>query len=246
MFRSVRNTQLFCTSAFLVLLVLATSCSHMRGVAPVGNGGLLGNAIAAAGGEASLGRAKRLRWSGDADVHAGGRDIALSVHSDIVPFGKVKSETWLRDKGPSTMRILELDGAQGWITRDGKREPMSEAMAKNEYFQFGTYALMRLVTLRQPGVETIEIGKNPEGLSGLRTRYPGLPDAVLWFDADARLVALTNSVESPEGNETIQQRFDFSGTIESNGVHWPQEIRITQDGKPFFELRLKEFEALPQ
>ena len=205
------NTRLLHASAFLVLLVLGTSCSQLHEVAPPANSRLLGSAIAAAGGEVSLARAQRLRWSGDADVHAGGRDIALSVRSDIVPFGKVRSETWLRDKGPSTMRVLELDGTQGWVTRDGKREPMPEAMAKNEYAQFGTYALMRLVTLRQPGVETVEIGKNLEGLSGLRTRYPGLPDAVLWFDSDARLAALTNSVESPEGKEPFNRDSNFSG-----------------------------------
>jgi len=231
-------------AALLVVLALV-ACGSQRHEAREGNSELLDRAIAAAGGEVSLDKAQRLRWSGDADVHAGGRDIALSVRSDIVPFGKVRSETWLRDKGPSTLRVMELDGTRGWLTRDGKREVMPEAMARNEYAQFGTYGLMRLVTLRKPGIETVEAGKDAQGLVGLRTRYPGLPDAVLWFDARAHLVALSNVVESPDGNGTTQQRFDFSGAIESNGVRWPRSIRITQDGKPFFELTLNAFEALP-
>ena len=213
-------------------------------MAPSPGGKLLDDAIAAAGGNDALTKARHLRWTGEADVHAGGRDIALAVRSDIEPLGKVRSETWLRETGPSTLRVLEMDGRNGWTTRDGKREPMPAGMARNEYSQFGTYALMRLVTLREPKAEIHLLPERVEGMRGLQARYPGLPEATLWFDDASRLAALTNTVASADGNGVIQQRFEFSGTIESNGVRWPKQIRILQDGKPFFELRLQTFEAL--
>jgi len=83
-------------------------------VAPSPGGKLLDDAIAAAGGNDALTKARHLRWTGEADVHAGGRDIALAVRSDIEPLGKVRSETWLRETGPSTLRVLEMDGRNGW------------------------------------------------------------------------------------------------------------------------------------
>jgi hypothetical protein len=202
--------------------------------------------IAAAGGSDALTKARRLRWTGEADVHAAGRDISLAVRSDIVPFGKIRSETWLRVTGPSTLRVLEMDGRTGWTTRDGKREPMPEAMARNEYAQFGTYALMRLVTLRDPAAETHVLPERTGGLRGLQAHYPGLPDATLWFDDTNRLAALTNTVAAPDGTGVVQQRFEFSGIIESKGVRWPKQMRILQDGSPFFELRLQSFEALAE
>lgn len=206
---------------------------------------LLDRAIAAAGGKAALTRAKRLVWEGEANVHAGGRDIGLAVRSDIVPFGHIRSETWLRDQGPSTMRVLELDGRNGWTIRDGKKDPLAAPMAENEYSQFGTYALMRLVPLRDRGVHIKEVAPDANGLQGIEVNYPGLPEATLWFDKQAHLVALTNTVSSPTGGAAIAQRFEFKGTVKSNGVSWPSEIRITQDGKPFFELRISKFQALP-
>jgi len=232
--------------AALLLAAITTACSMVSPVPSSPANALLNDAIVAAGGGDALTKAKRLRWSGDADVHAGGRDIALAVRSDIVPLGKVRSETWLRETGPSTLRVLEMDGRNGWTTRDRKREPMPEAMARNEYAQFGTYALMRLVTLREPVAEIHLLPERTNGLRGLRARYPGLPEATLWFDDTNRLAALTNAVPSVDGNGAVVQRFEFSGTIESNAVRWPKQIRILQNGSPFFELRLQSFEALPE
>ncbi|TAH45333.1 MAG: hypothetical protein EYC71_06745 [Gammaproteobacteria bacterium] len=224
--------------AGILALNLLTACSH----APTSGVQLLSRAIDAAGGEAALRNAGRLIWDGEADVHAGGRDIHLGVRSDIAPLGHVRSETWLREQGPSSMRILELDGRHGWITRDGKREILDQKIAENEYAQYGTYGLMLLVSLRDPAVETVLVGKDADGLQGLRVNHPILPQATLWFDADARLKALTNTVSSAEGGPPLRQRFEFKGSVHSNGVNWPQQISISQDDKPFFELRIAGFE----
>ena len=73
---------------------------------------------------------------------------------------------------------------------------------------------------------------------------PDAPPIVLLFDREAHLIGARNSVPSPEaGGAAIQQEIRFSGAMTSNGVHWPREIDIDQDGKPFFQLHLDEFEA---
>lgn len=226
---------------FLACAILA-GCAHV----PESRQPLLDRAIDAAGGEAALGNAERLIWEGDAEVHVQGRDIALGVRSDIVPLGRVRSESWLADKGSASLRILELDGRQGWATRNGKKEVLARNMAENEYEQFGTYGLMRLVSLRAAGVRTAEVGEDAMGLQGLRVNYPGLPEATLWFDGQARLKALTNTVGSPDGGQRINQRFEFGGSVGANGIIWPREISISQNGKPFFDLTITRFEARPK
>lgn len=206
-------------------------------------GSLLDRAIVVAGGPEALQHAERLIWDGEAVVHVQGRDIVLGVHSDIVPFGKVRSESWLAEKGPSTMRVLVLDGRQGWGIRNGQREELPPEIIANEYAQFGAYGLMRLVSLRDSGATVHETDPDETGLRGLRVQYPGIPEATLWFDKGARLAALTNTAPSPTGGPPIQQRFEFEGSVESKGIRWPQKITISQDGKPFFELRITKFEA---
>lgn len=206
---------------------------------------LLDHAITAAGGADALQRAERLRWTGDAVVHAGGRDIALIVHSDIEPFGRVRSESWLRDAGPTSMRSMVFEEGGAFLERNGRREPMPETMARNERVQYGTYALMRLVTLRETKVRIRRSAPDAAGRAGLEVDYPGLPHARLYFAADGRLASLVNTVPAPDGKGELAQRFEFEGLIESHGVRWPRTLCITQDGKPFFDLRLRSFEALP-
>ena len=68
---------------------------------------------------------------------------------------------------------------------------------------------------------------------------PGAPQADLFFDAKGRLVRLEDVVPNPEGTGTVAQRFDFEGVVENpGGLRWPRTIRITQDGTPYFTLRI--------
>jgi hypothetical protein len=82
-----------------------------------------------------------------------------------------------------------------------------------------------------------------DGLSRMRVERAEAPASTLSFDADGRLVALENVVPDPEGRGTVRQRFTFEGEIVDDGVRWPRTIRIAQDGKPYFELRIDTFDA---
>jgi hypothetical protein len=206
---------------------------------------LLQQSIDAAGGEAALTRARVLTWSGSASVFAGDNKIELGVQSRIEPFRSAQSDTWLRDKGRATQRTLQIDGDQGWLVRDGKRTAMPVQMLRHERAQYAVYGLMRLVTLRQPGVVLKTLPVDSQGRRGLRVQHPSAAETDMYFDADGRLAYLTDSVAEAQGEATLAQRFDFEGSIESAGVRWPRIMRITQNGKPYFELRLEQFRPEP-
>ena len=120
---------------------------------------------------------------------------------------------------------------------------MPAPMLAHERLQYATYTVMVLAPLRSDLVR-LERRPDVDGLRVLHAELPGAAPADLYFDADGHLVRLDNTVPDAEaGTRQVAQRFDFSGTIESHGVHWPRTIRIAQYGKPFFELRLSTSEV---
>ena len=171
-------------------------------------------------------------------MHAGDRTIELGVDTRVVPLTSARSETWLREKGRETQRTLEITRDGGWMVRDGQRTPLPETMVAHERLQYATYALMLLTPLEGPQAR-IERRADVDGLRVLHARLPGAADAEMFFDASGRLVRLEDVVPNPEGTGTVAQRFDFEGAIEDKGVRWPRTIRIAQDGKPFFTLRME-------
>ena len=77
-----------------------------------------------------------------------------------------------------------------------------------------------------------------DGLRILHVEHPNAAPADLYFDANTALVRLEDTVPAAEGAGRVLQRFDFEGATAANGIRWPRMIRITQDGKPYFELRI--------
>ena len=174
--------------------------------------------------------AQALHWTGEATVFAGAQRIELGVDTTVEPFLRARSDTWLRERGRSTLRTLEIDGHDGWTTRDGKREAMPAPMANHERLQYATYSVMLTAPAHR-------------GAGTVRVNDPRAAPATLTFDDSGRLASLDNVVPNPEGTGTIRQHFTFEGSIESHGVRWPRIIRIAQDEVPFFELRIATFEA---
>jgi hypothetical protein len=228
----------------LAMLLLLDSCTRIASRSDSAQA-LLQQAIDAAGGEAALTRARVLTWSGEATAFAGDNKIELGVESRVAPFHSAQSDTWLRDQGRSTLRSLQIDGDQGWMVRDGQRSPMPARMLRHEQSQYAVYGLMRLVTLRDQGVVLRLLAVDSEGRRGLHEQHPSAPDTDMFFNSDGRLAYLVDSVPAADGEGTVSQRFEFDGSIESGGVRWPHILRINQNGKPFFELRLQQFRPEP-
>jgi predicted small secreted protein len=235
--------------AFAVLAFALAACTATtRGEAPDAPAGghartpdparaLLHEAIETAGGLDALGRVRALHWTGEATVFAGDRRIELGVDTRIEPFLRAKSDTWLRDQGRATLRTLEVLPDGGWMTRDDKREPMPADMLEHERLQYATYGLMLLAPL-DDAKTVLRREPDRDGLRILHVEHPNAAPADLYFDANAALVRLEDTVPAAEGAGRVLQRFDFEGVTAANGIRWPRTIRITQDGKPYFELRI--------
>jgi len=231
-----------------IVLVLAiatlSACMHAT-PARSPEQALLQQAIDAAGGEAALSRARVLSWTGEASVFAGDKRIELGVESRVEPFAAARSDTWLLAQGRTTLRTLQVDSGQGVMIRDGATTPMPQPMLRHEQAQYAIYGLMRLLPLHGTGAILHMLPTDQDGLRGLHVEHPHAPAVDMYFDAHNRLAYLTDHVPDPDGNGEIAQRFDFEGTIEAGGVRWPRTLRISQNGKSYFELRLRTFSVEP-
>lgn len=227
--------------AIALAVVLLAACGPVRRNDDAG--ALLARAIDRAGGERALAAARSLHWTGEATVFDGDRRIDIAVDTTVAPFEHASSTTWLRGR-PETARRMVIEADRGWIERDGKREPMADAMLANERLQYATYGVMRLVTLREPGVR-LDRRPDRDGLHVLHAEHPRAAPADLFFDDAGRLVALEDRVPDAERGGDVAQRFTFEGVIEDDGVRWPRVLRIAQDGRPFFELRLATLDVRP-
>ena len=196
-------------------------------------------AIRAAGGRDALEQAATLRWSGDAVVYAGDRRLDIRVATVVRPFQSARSETWLREQGPATKRTLVIDGDDGWIERNGRREPLPAAALRHEIQQYALYGLMRLLPLLEDGVALRALPPTADGGVALHVEHPAAPAADLYFDAHARLRAIVDQVIDPNGGPPISQRIELRGTARGAVVRWPRTIRILQDGAPYFELTIR-------
>lgn len=187
-------------------------------------------AIAAMGGREILKRVKALTWEARAEVTAGGRTVAISARTRCEPFGTARSESWLRDKGPETARIMTITAEGGTLTRDGKTSPLPEAMAAHERQQFGIYGHMLLVhsILRGDG-------------SQLVSRHAGYPDAKFEIGTDGLPLSADYDVRAPQGEAMFRQRFQFGAWKRDKGVRWPGSIVIIQNDAPFFAMTIDQF-----
>jgi len=207
---------------------------------------LLERAIAAAGGERALDRARSLSWEGEAEVHAGTTTIPVWVRTRVRPFASAYSTSWRRDETPPRPRQMRIDATGGeLVLPDGTRRPMPEPMLRHERAQFAVYGLMRLLPLREAGVRRAPLPPDAQGRPGIRVEHPLAPPADPHFAPDGRLAVLTNRVPAADGNGEVTQRFLFDGTVEAAGVRWPRRLRIEHDGAPYFELRIERFEVSP-
>lgn len=167
-----------------------------------------------------------ISWKGAATIHAGDRTIEIGISTRVAPFASARSDSWLVSEGPAATRSLIIEPDRGWIERGGKREPMPDAMYRHEREQYALYGQM-LAALGH------KVAAAPAYAPATR------------FDRDAsgNLTGAINEVDEAEGHGTVKQSFRFWGRIEDDGVAWPRQIDIAQDGKPYFTLRIDSFDA---
>ena len=77
------------------------------------------------------------------------------------------------------------------------------------------------------------------GLKGVDGFGASLHNAIVM-----KLVSASMAVRDPKGGADLKQTVKFSGEVVSNGVKWPRQITIQQNGQPFYDLEIATFEAL--
>ena len=123
---------------------------------------------------------------------------------------------------------------------------MPATMLASERDEFYLYDVMRLVTLREPGVTLIAIAPDSPAQPGLRAERAGRPPIALWMDADGRLAHMRLQVRNPAGGAPVRQDVWLRGTIEAGGVRWPQELRLTMNDAPYFALTMRALRVAPR
>jgi hypothetical protein len=204
---------------------------------------ILERAIEQGGGAVALGRARALRWEADATVHAGGRRVAIRGTWAIQPPDSAVVATYDTTRGPGTMRRLILAGAQGWMEEGGNFTPMPAPMLAAERDEFYLYQVMRLVPMRSSEATLDTTAADSLGQRGVEIRMPNRPAVRAFVDSAGRLAHLRLRITDATTGGQVWQDLWLSGVIESGGVRWPREIRITMDGAPYFDLVLRRLEV---
>lgn len=186
-----------------------------------------------------------LQWQGEAVVHAGEQDVAIGVATTLVPFSWVRSKSWRLVDGPGKSRTMLITPEGGWVERGGRTEVLAPAFVAHERAQFAIYALMLLAPLAD-GRSKLRRLADRGALRVLEATHPLAPRTELLFEPSGRLAEALNRVPDPEGKAPIAQRFIFSEEAAMTApVRWPRELRIEQEGKPYFELRFDRIETRP-
>jgi hypothetical protein len=207
---------------------------------------ILRRAIAAAGGVEALERASAFEWQGVATVQAGGSDVHISGNWQVQPPDSAVVTTYEVSQGVKAERSLVLAAPRGWLVSGKQFTPMPAAMLASERAEFYLYQLLRLTPLLGPEFKLSEAPPDSLNQPGIRVDQSGRPSAWLYVDTCGRLAHVRFQVPSAQSGEPEWQDAWLSGVIESEGVRWPRELRLLVNGKPYFDLLLQSFKALPR
>jgi hypothetical protein len=206
----------------------------------------LTRAIEQAGGAEALTRATALEWEGVASVHAANRDVSIAGKWEVQPPDSALVTTYEVSQGPAAERALVLASPRGWLVGGDKFTPMPPSMLASERAEFYLYQLIRLVSLQDPSVKLSAAASDTLHQTGVQVEQRGRPAAFLYMDACGRLSHVRMQVPSAETGKLEWQDAWLSGVIEAQGVRWPRELRLLEEGKPYFDLLLQSFRVAPR
>jgi hypothetical protein len=153
-------------------------------------------------------------------------------------------ETYIAGQDHKTARTMIISGPRGWMQRDGQTTALPDALVEHERGQFYLYFLLRLAPLRDPAFSVSSLPADEEGNAGFRVVHPDRPSVDVFFDAANRPRRLVSEVKDPGSGASKRQVLALLGDIEAAGIHWPREIRITWDEKPYFDLTITSLRVL--
>lgn len=174
-----------------------------------------------------------LSWQGTAVVHDGSRSIAITVRSRVEESGRVVSESWPTSMGEEEgLRhlVIEPDG-QGFVDRGGTRQSADAAFVREEVAQFGFYQQLQAAVAwcdRQP-------------LRAEAVRLVDGPAATNFRCIRRRITNAANHVAA--AGKPVRQDFRIMGLHRSGNAVFPRHMRISRDGRPFFDLTVTRFRS---
>lgn len=222
----------------LLLIAFAVACSTPPD--PEDPHGILDNAIQQAGGATALSAARALTWDGDATVFAGGRTVHIAGHWQVQPPDTAIVATYDTTRGPSTTRSMVIAAPRGWMVRNDSFTVLPDPVIANERDAFFLYDVIRLVSLRDSSVRLSRISADSLGQRGFRAEQPGRPAVELFVDSTGRLSHVRLTVADPEGGPPVRQDAWLDGELASGGIRWPRRLRLTMNGAPYFDLRMRD------
>jgi hypothetical protein len=225
----------------LLLMVGALACSSPPD--PEDPHTILDNAIQQAGGDAALAAASALSWDGNATVFAGGRKVDISGRWQVQPPDTAIVATYDTTRGPSTTRSMVIAAPRGWVVRNDSFTPLPDPVIANERDAFFLYDVIRLVPLRDSAVRLSRISADSLGQRGFRAEHPGRPAVELFVDSTGRLSHIRLMVADPGGGPPVRQDAWLDGELASGGIRWPERLRLTMNGEPYFDLRIRDLKV---
>ena len=199
---------------------------------------LLDRAIAAAGGADALTAATAIEWTARGTAYSSGDTEAIEGRWLVQPPDAADVSTWTPGAPAGAPKRTVISDASGWIERNGVRTPLSAAAVAHERDQLYVLSLMRLLPLREAGVELSMVSPRT-----LLVRHPRRPDVEATFGDDGRLTVLRTTISHPEDNSDIVYELRLGGSIAGGGLTWPRTMRVTHDGKPTLELEITSLSA---
>jgi hypothetical protein len=197
---------------------------------------LLAEAIFATGGDTALSALTTVEWSGSATVHAPGHDIDILGTWRLAPPDTASVTTWLAAEDSSKSRTMVVAGPDGWLSRDGKRDPMPADQLAEERHQYYLYSLLRLLPLRDSAVTLSALPADSTGGPGILVHREGRLDVALYFGADQRASRIRTRFASLPGSPSDAEEVRLEGNAEIAGVHWFRQLHILRNGAPYFDL----------
>jgi hypothetical protein len=207
---------------------------------------VIDRAIAAAGGEARLGRVKAAEWTCKGTAHASS-DLAFTDHCFAQWPEQFRHESAIEVMGRKFRRALILDATKGWISEDRGTVDMNDA-ALSELRE--KVHLLRLAVTLLPLTEKDVTLQPIDGIKiddratvGVMAVCTGWPDLRLYFDGKtALLLKCERTVKDPLSGKVSEETF-FSDYREADGVQVARKVSVKRDGKPFLDWTVTEFQV---
>jgi hypothetical protein len=181
----------------------------------------------ALGGRSLIERVRALSWTGTAEVAMPDRTLTIQVDTRVEPFVGARSTSWPVTESKAKARTLVIEPGEGYLLRDGVRQPLPDALVAHERQQYGLYGHLLLKGRLEPSG------------AGLLSTRDGFPPARLKLSPDGRVVEAEMSVTAPDDPaKTIREQIGLDSWSVSSGLAWPRRLAIRQDGRRYFTLVL--------